>query len=114
MLFDYKLEKKGSTCIIHLSGNLIEGNQAIPLLKETDNILQDGTRVIILELKNLKYMNSMGLGTLITMLTKARKTSGEVIICGVSQKIKELLIITKLNSVFTVTETLEEAIKKIK
>jgi anti-sigma B factor antagonist len=61
----------------------------------------------------LKYINSSGLTVLINTLTKARKTGGEVMIANVSTKVSELLLITKLNTVFTVTPTVDEALKKI-
>jgi len=48
---------------------------------------------------------------LVNILTKARSHSGEVVISNVSGKVKELFLITKLNTLFQVTESLEEAEK---
>jgi anti-sigma B factor antagonist len=46
---------------------------------------------------------------MIGILTKARNAGGEVVITGLSPKIKQLLVITKLNSVFKITESIKEA-----
>ena len=57
-------------------------------------------------------MNSSGLNVMINVLTKSRKAGGEVAIANVTKKIKELLIITKLNSFFNVSESIDEAFAK--
>jgi anti-sigma B factor antagonist len=59
----------------------------------------------------MDYMNSSGLNVLVNILTKARSHSGEVVVSNVSGKVKELFLITKLNTLFQVTESLEEAEK---
>jgi anti-anti-sigma factor len=62
-------------------------------------------------MSDFKYMNSTGLNTLITILTRARKAGGEAIVCSVPDNIKSLLAITKLNSIFTVVTNEAEAEK---
>jgi anti-sigma B factor antagonist len=47
-------------------------------------------------------------------MSKARKEGGEVIISNVSKKVNELLIITKLTTLFTVAENVEKAVSKLK
>ena len=58
-------------------------------------------------------MNSSGLNVLIQLLTKTRNNGGESVIFNVNKKITELLIITKLNTLFKIAETEEEAIKML-
>jgi anti-sigma B factor antagonist len=54
-------------------------------------------------------MNSTGLNVLLMILTKARKSGGEAVLCNLSANISSLLSVTKLNSVFTVYNSLDEA-----
>ena len=54
-------------------------------------------------------MNSTGLSILINILTQTRSKGGEVIIANVPEKINKLLLITKLNSVFTIKDNIELA-----
>lgn len=111
MSFNYTLKEQNKINIIDLSGNLLERNQATDLLNEVNNLIEQDAKKFVICLKDFHYINSTGLNVLITILTRARKAGGEVVICCVPEKIKELLVITKLNAVFVVIETTEEAIK---
>ena len=112
MDFNYKLLNKGNYAVVELSGNLIDKNQATPLLDEIQDMINKGTTSFVISMENFRYLNSNGLNVLVNILTKSRKNGGDTTICSVSDKIKELLIITKLNTVFTITENLPEAIKQ--
>src|SRR5689334_7358220 len=109
MDFTYKISEKGAYAIVEMSGNLIEKNQATPLLDEIAALIAKGITSFVISMENFKYLNSNGLNVLITILTKSRKAGGDTTICCISDKIKELLIITKLNSVFTIAESLTAA-----
>lgn len=111
MVFEYKLNKQENINLFHLSGELIDRNQASALLAEIDDSISKGENKILLNLQELKYINSSGLNVLINILTKARKVGGEVAICCVNKKITELLVITKLDSIFNVKENEEKAIE---
>ena len=113
MNFSYIIEEKHNFKIISLTGNLIEKNQAQPLLVEIDNLVTQGQNKFIVNLVELKYMNSTGLNVFLSILTKARNAGGEAVITNLSPKIKELLVITKLNAVFTITDDVESAIQKL-
>ena len=80
-----------------------------------DLISNDINRFII-DLKDFNYMNSTGLNVMLMVLTKSRKAGGEAILCNASSNISSLLSVTKLNSVFSVYNSLaeaEEAISKV-
>ena len=64
-----------------------------------------------IDMEKLLYMNSSGLNTLIQLLTKARVAGGEAVLFNMNKKINELILITKLNTLFKVTETRDEAFK---
>lgn len=113
MFFTYSTEKQGNIHIFTLKGDLIDKNQADKLIEEVnDTIINNHIRFVI-DLGNLKYLNSSGLTILIQILTKARKAGGEAVIANVGKRIKELLVITKLNTVFTVADTVEQGIAKL-
>ena len=114
MIFDYTIETVEKLKIITLKGELIEKAQALNLLNEVENAISDGFNNFILNLEELKYLNSSGLSALLSILTKCRKQDGEVVITNLSKKVKELFLITKLNSVFKVTENIESAIDSFK
>jgi len=109
MIFEYKLNKQQNINVFQLGGELIDRNQAKELLAEIEAGIARAENKILLNLQDLKYINSSGLNVLINILTKARKAAGEVAICCVNKKITELLVITKLDSIFNVSENEEKA-----
>jgi len=111
MEFNYTLEEKDGLAIFKIIGNLIEKSQAISLLEDVEECIMKDINQLILDMTDFRYLNSTGLNIFINILTKARRSGGEVVICSVSPKIKELLIITKLNTIFLVSDHLEDAIK---
>lgn len=111
MVLDYKITAEKEFEVLELKGELIDKNQALDLIKAVDELLEEGKNKFVIDLSELRYMNSSGLNVLIQLLTKTRNKGGESVICHVSKKVNELLIITKLNTLFKVTETKEEAFK---
>jgi anti-sigma B factor antagonist len=109
MDFEYSTRESGPVITLALKGDLIERNQAEPLLSQHQQLLQAGSRSFIINLKELRYMNSSGINVLINILTRSRNVGGEVVVTQLSDKAKQLLVVTKLNTVFNVTETEEEA-----
>ena len=109
MDFNYKIEEKKEYCLLHFAGNLIEKNQALEMFERFDELLNKEVSKFVINMSGFKYMNSTGLNTLLTILTKARKAGGETIICCVPDNIKSLLVVTKLNNIFTVVESEKEA-----
>ena len=58
-------------------------------------------------------MNSSGLNVLIQLLTKTRTSGGESVICNVNKKVNDLLVITKLNTLFKVADSKDDAVKML-
>ena len=96
--------------IYRLQGNLIGENDGIIIMDSFNEKINEDIKNFVINLSELKHINSSGLGVLITLLTKARKAGGEVILAGPSPFISNLLLITKLNTIFEIFDTEEEAI----
>ncbi len=110
MIFSYKSSKHGEINTYLFYGELIDRGQATSLLDEIEEGVAKNQTKILLDLDDLKYLNSSGLNIIINILTKARKAGGDVAICNVNKKITELLVITKLSSVFNVCNSVEEGV----
>ena len=109
MEFGYTITDKGKYNLVSLKGNLIEKNQANELVDDINEISEKETSNFIISLEEFQYMNSTGLNVMLGILSKARKSGGEAVICNVPEKIKTLLVITKLINVFSVVENEAEA-----
>jgi anti-sigma B factor antagonist len=93
-----------------MSGNLIEKSQANALLDKAEELVNQNCSQWIIDLEKLVYMNSSGLNTLIQLLTKARVAGGEAVLFNMNKKINELILITKLHTLFKVADSRADAI----
>ena len=109
MNFEYKVEPRETYTLISLSGVLIAPNQAQEVIGEMEEAIIEGTLNVVVDLSGIKTMNSTGLSLLISILTKARNAGGEAVIASLPEKVNELMVITKLYTVFTVAESIEAA-----
>lgn len=104
----YTSEVKNNTLILRLSGDLIGENEGTNVLQVAANALQQGVKKCIIDISDLRYINSSGIGVLITVLTKFRNKGGEVYLLNPSEGVKKLLVITKLNAIFQVVKSEDE------
>jgi anti-sigma B factor antagonist len=113
MGFSFDTDTQNGVCIISCKGRLMDKSEAIEFISEIDDNLIDGIKHFVLDFGQLEYINSSGLGVFINLLTRIRNAGGDLILCEIGEKIKQLMLITKLNSVFTITETTEEALSRL-
>ena len=113
MKLTYQLEKKEKAQFLNIQGDLIGDDVGPKLVEIVTNAVNDKMKHFVIDLTEVRYISSSGIGVLITMLTKMRNSGGEVYLTSPSEHVKKLLIITKLNNIFTVFDTLDEAKEKI-
>lgn len=104
---------KGVT-LIELKGNVMGGPDASSLNEELHKLIDGGKKNIVVDLGDVKFMNSSGLGMLIAALTTVRNAGGQLKLARASEKIESLLIVTKLITVFEHHEKVDEAIGSFK
>jgi len=95
--------------IIKMEGNLVGGPESDELNAKIHSLLDDDIKQIILNLQDVKWMNSAGLGMLVTCLATVKNSSGRMKLAGISRKIESLLVITQLNRVFETYDNVEQA-----
>lgn len=109
MEFHYKIEQKEHYALVSLNGNLLKRDDAFELIEAIEQLVFTNNTYFALNLEQMDYINSSGLNVLINLLTKIRNSGGEMAVYNVPKKIQQLLLITKLNSIFNVSQTLGEA-----
>jgi anti-sigma B factor antagonist len=110
---EFKFQPRQHIGVFTLVGNLIGEHDGMPLTDAFNEQMEMGTRNFVVDLTELKHINSSGLGVLITLLTKARKKDGDLFLVNPSAYIRNLMLITKLNSIFQTFATIEEAMTKV-
>ncbi len=108
--FDVQVSEENGCKVFHLHGRLMDQQQADNMIGTLDQELGQGHTAVVLDLAALQYMNSTGLNILINVLTRTRNAGGDVVLAGLSQGVKQLFVVTKLDSVFTITADVPSAI----
>ena len=107
--FSFTITEENSIILLKLSGRILDNEQTSRLISEVENTLSDKINKIVLDIENIEYINSNGLNCFIQLLTKARNMGGDAVIVNVPEKIKNLLLISKLNTVFTIKDSIGQA-----
>lgn len=111
---NFSQEIKGKTLILHVSGDLIGEDNGTRLVEAVNEAVSHQLLTCIINISELRYINSSGIGVLITILTKFRNKGGEVFLMKPSENVKKLLVITKLNAIFNIVQSVEEALNALK
>jgi anti-sigma B factor antagonist len=91
-----------------MEGDLI-GDEVGPIIAElVSDSVEEGIKTMVIDLEKVRYISSSGLGLLISLLTKMKNAGGELFLTAPSEHVKKLLLITKLNGIFTVVESVKE------
>jgi len=94
------------------NGDLIGENNGPQLIELVNDSISQGIKYALVDIENVRYVNSSGIGVLITILTKFRNKDGELYLIKPSEHVKKLLIITKLQAIFTIVNSESEIIYK--
>ncbi|MBL7965244.1 MAG: STAS domain-containing protein [Flavobacteriales bacterium] len=111
--FTLSRSETGGFQVFHLAGRLMDQQQADQLMGALDQELDRGQRSIVLDLGRLQYMNSTGINIMINVLTRTRKAGGDAILAGVSPSVRQLFLVTKLDTVFTIVPEVNDAVAKL-
>lgn len=110
----YTKEVKDGVLHLQFSGDLIGENNGPELVELANDAISNGITHCLLNISDVRYINSSGIGVLITLLTKFRNKNGELYIVNPSEHVNKLLIMTKLQAIFNIAESEEEVLGKIK
>ena len=84
------------------------------LKKVITDILNGGSRKILLEFKNVEFINSVGIGELVGSFIAVTNRGAKIKLCGLPEKVLNMLNITRLISIFDIYATEDEAVDSFK
>ena len=102
-------EKEGIT-ILDLKGRLTVGAAATDLRERIRELAVDGVRQVLLNLEGVDYIDSTGLGTLVICYTSLQKAGGKLRLFKLGRRNIELLVLTKLETVFEIFADEQDAV----
>jgi len=96
--------------ILEPKGKIMGGPDASLLNEKLHECIQDSLSQVVIDLAQVDWMNSTGLGILISSYTTLRQKGGELKLANVTEKIQSLLTITKLVTVFEAHDSVDDAV----
>ncbi len=110
----FTLDHIKDVVVILINEDNIISRETDIILEEFKNQIQLGFLSFVINLKNIKHIDSSGINFLISALTVIRNAEGELVLTSVPNKIENLLIVTKLNSIFNVKNSVKESVHFLK
>ncbi len=105
----HEREREGIV-VLELDGRITVGHEATALREKCAALAAAGKRNIVLELAKVDFIDSTGLGALVICATNARKNGGNVKLVNLNRRNVELLVMTKLATVFEIFSDEQDAI----
>lgn len=99
--------------VLEFVGRLAVGSESQELQSKVEALIAQNRRKIILDLTELKYMDSTGLGTVVSCFTKTRQAGGQLRVAGTNKTILNLFKITRLDKVLSLDETVDAAVSNL-
>lgn len=112
MLPTYKLHHRNQLPILKVDNLLTEyGNRA--LLEVVQQKIDAGFTTFVIDLQDMAYTNSIGLNFLIAVQARCQDKGGNMAIANISSKVRQLLHITKLDTIFSCCPSVDDAIRRL-
>jgi anti-sigma B factor antagonist len=108
---DIKERVVDGVSVLDLSGKIVLGEGDGQVRERIKDLLSDGQKKILLNLGDVTYVDSAGLGALISSYTTTKREGGQLKLVNLTKRIQDLLAITKLITVFDTYETEQEALE---
>lgn len=104
----------GDVTVLDMSGKITIGEGSVALRTAIRRLLEESKKRILLNLAGVSYVDSSGIGELVSSYTAINKEGGQLKLLNLTQKIQDLLTITKLLTVFDTYESEAEALNSFK
>jgi anti-sigma B factor antagonist len=106
----FAIKKQGAVCVISVEGQLIVGNRQELKQKVLDE-LERGERKFLVDFTQTGYIDSSGLGVLVSLSKKIREAGGELRLASLNDDLRTLFELTKLDTLFQIASTREAALQ---
>ena len=105
------IRQVGAVTIVDISGRIVLGEESAALRDLVCDLLSKGHRQILFNLAEVNYIDSAGLGSLVGAFTSVRRQKGELKLLNLTNKVRDVMQITKLYTVFDIMNDELEGVK---
>jgi len=103
--------ESGDVTIVDLRGRLVVGAEGTALRRQVRDLLHEGKNKLLLNVGQVDYIDSSGLGELVSAFSSVQKQGGELKLLNLAKKSYDLLRITKLHTFFEIMDDEASAVK---
>jgi anti-sigma B factor antagonist len=106
-----RIQPRGTAAVVTAERRLVVGNRQA-LKSAVVGELENGRRAVVIDLGQTDLIDSGGLGVLVTLYRQAQELGGKLVLANLSEELSGLLRLTKLDTIFTVAESVDEALER--
>jgi len=99
--------------VLELRGKLMGPPATVTLVEDVQNLLKDGVSRIVLDLKHVNWINSLGLGAIVKSITAVRDSKGTLHLSGLTEKVHSLFVMSQLIKIVTIHDNVEQAVEDL-
>lgn len=99
-----------NVAVLTISGNMMGGPETTALHDKVKSLIKDGIKSVVIDLKGVKWLNSSGLGVLMSCFGSLSSAGGKLKLANIAEKIQSILMITKMIEFFETFESVDRAV----
>lgn len=107
---NFEVSRQGDITIVEVTGQLIVGNRQ-ELKDEVIGLVDSGSRKFLIDFRDTAYIDSSGLGVLVSLSKKIREKGGEMRLSNLNEDLRTLFELTKLDTLFHIADSREQALQ---
>jgi anti-sigma B factor antagonist len=108
-----RIQPRGDAAVVTAERRLVVGNRQV-LKNAVIQEMENGRRAVVIDLGQTDLIDSGGLGVLVTLYRHAEELGGNLVLANLSEEIAGLMRLTKLDTIFTVADTVDDAVERIR
>ncbi len=101
---------QGDIIVLAISGKIMGGPDYDIFHSEIKDLIEKGSQDVLLDFNKVSYINSTGLGLLISAFTSLKKAGGQMKICNVNERVGSIFYVTELHNVFDIHDDQEKGL----
>ena len=103
------VERRNGAIVVEAAGE-IDLRRSVAFQQRLLGLLDEKPQVLVIDLSDVGYMDSSGVATLVKVFSRANRTGTDLRLCGLSDRVRSLFEITRLDSVFSIYPDRQEAL----
>lgn len=106
-----KTESNGAVMVVTVREERLDAHNSDELKVEMNRLFESGTKDLLVDLKEVRFIDSSGLGVLVSGYKNASTHQGSIKLCSLQTQVKSMFELTRLHRVFDIYQTVDEALE---